>query len=89
MNINHRSVRAVLSVMEKSTDHRYYAAELARAAGLSEATTYKVLATLESARFVDKQKERLGSYADRAPRIYYEPTQYFLDAYRLTPLSSI
>jgi predicted transcriptional regulator len=89
MNIFSPSVRAVLSVIEKSTDHRYYAAELQRETGLSKQAVLQVLATIESARFVDRHTERMGSHRDRAPRIYYEASQYFLDAVRLTPLSSI
>jgi DNA-binding PadR family transcriptional regulator len=89
MNIYDHSMRTILTLMVKSTGHRYYAAELHRITGISKPTIYKTLATAKSARFVDAQEEDLGFCPKRAPRICYTPTQYGIDAVRLTPLSSI
>jgi DNA-binding PadR family transcriptional regulator len=89
MNINDPSVRTVLGLMEKSTGHRYYAAELCEITEYSKPTIYRTLATIKSAGFATAQEEDLDFCAKRAPRIGYEPTQCFLNFYRMTPLSSL
>jgi hypothetical protein len=89
MNIFDPSAFAVLSLMEKSTDHRYYAAELQDITEYSKTAILNTLATIRSAGFAAPRKEEWGTYHGRAPRTYYEPTQYFLNVWRMAPLSSL
>jgi len=83
------SAYTVLSLAENSTDHRFYAAELCDITGYSKRTIYGILTAAKRAGFLVAQEEPWGTYTGRAARIYYEPTQYFLDICRATPLSSL
>ena len=82
MNIYDRSVRTVLSLLEKSTGHHYYGAELERKTGLSKPTVIRALNALEGARFIDTRKESSSA------RLYCELTSRALAAIRLTHPSS-
>ena len=82
------SVQTVLRLMEESTAHLYYAAELQGVTGLSKPTVSKVLGTLCERGVLRKQPERVAYFMDRAPRIYYELTPFGVSALRLTPPST-
>jgi len=77
------SVRTILSLMEASTGHLYYAAELEDAAALSKPTVLNTLDKLCEAGFLYPKPESDIAFRDRPPRIHYELTPLALSALRL------
>jgi hypothetical protein len=82
------AARTILSMMEASTGHRFYAAEFLAASTHSKPTILRTLRQLSDAKIIDRQPEPDISFRDRPPRIYYEYTPWALSAIRLIPTST-
>ncbi len=85
--IYYDSVSRIVQVTQTSTGHRYYAKELQDETGLSKPRLSWALNKLTKAGYMHKQSEPADYLLKRAPRVYYEWTDYGLGAIRLIPPS--
>ena len=77
------SVRTVLELMEASTGHPYYAAELEKLTGCTKPTVLGVLNRIHEAGFVQMEREFVAEDTKRAPRNYFTLTPHGVAALRL------
>jgi DNA-binding MarR family transcriptional regulator len=77
------SVCKVLQLMQASTGHLYWPAEMQRESGLSKPTVSEVFTKLSEAGFVRKHPEPRAFHMDHPPRTFYELTDHGLAAIRL------
>jgi DNA-binding PadR family transcriptional regulator len=77
------SVRTLLELMEASTGHPYYAAELQKLTGYTKPTVLGALDRIHEAGFVQMRQESVAEDTNRAPRNYYTLTPHGVAALRL------